>query len=69
MTVFVEVKASADFDRAAESLLPGQIARIRAAASEYAARLPHGQDSAMRFDLALVDGVGRIEIVENALGP
>lgn len=69
VTVFVEVKAAADFAGAAHSLRPGQIARIRAAAAEYAATLPAGQDSEMRFDVALVDGAGRIEIVENALGP
>lgn len=69
VTVFVEVKSAASFDAAVQSLLPRQIARIRAAASEYAASLPEGQDSEMRFDVALVDGLGRIEVLENALGP
>jgi putative endonuclease len=69
VTVFVEVKSAASFDAAAQSLLPRQIARIRAAACEYVASLPAGQDSEMRFDVALVDGVGRIEVLENALGP
>lgn len=69
ITVFVEVKSAASFEAAAQSLLPRQIARIRAAASEFVARLPAGQDSEMRFDVALVDGIGRIEVLENALGP
>lgn len=69
VTVFVEVKSAASFDAAAQSLLPPQIARIRAAASEFVASLPAGQDSEMRFDVALVDGLGRIEVLENALGP
>ncbi|MGL4280383.1 MAG: YraN family protein [Albidovulum sp.] len=69
VTVFVEVKSAASFEAAAASLLPRQIARIRAAASEYVASLPAGQDSEMRFDVALVNGSGRIEVLENALGP
>ena len=69
MTVFVEVKSAPDFARAADSLGPRQIARIRAAALEFVATLPAGQDSEMRFDVALVDGIGRIEIIVNALGP
>jgi putative endonuclease len=67
-TVFVEVKRAENFAAAAHSLLPPQIARIFAAASEFAASLPAGQDSDMRFDVALVDGTGQIEIIENALG-
>lgn len=63
------MKSARDFAAAAQSLLPRQIARIRAAASEYAATLPAGQDSDMRLDVALVDGFGRIEIIANALGP
>ena len=69
VTVFVEVKSAPDFARAADSLGPRQIARIRAAALEFVATLPAGQDSEMRFDVALVDGIGRIEIIANALGP
>lgn len=69
VTVFVEVKHAATFDAAAQSLSPRQSARIRATASEFAAGLAAGQDSDMRFDVALVDGLGRIEIIESALGP
>jgi putative endonuclease len=68
-TVFVEVKSAASFAAAAQSLLPRQVARIRAAAGEFAACLPAGLDSDMRFDVALVDGAGRIEIIGNALDP
>jgi putative endonuclease len=69
VTVFVEVKRAATHAAAAQSLSPRQSARIRAAASEFAAGLAAGQDSEMRLDVALVDGLGRIEIIENALGP
>ncbi|MCB2110346.1 MAG: YraN family protein [Defluviimonas sp.] len=65
--VFVEVKRAASHVMAAQRLGPRQIARLQAAAGEYLAAAPGGQDSDMRFDVALVDGAGRIEIVENAL--
>ena len=66
--VFVEVKASKTIDRALESLRPAQIARIYAAGSEYLAHVPEGQLAEVRFDLAAVNGQGRIEVVENAFG-
>lgn len=66
--VFIEVKKSGSFARAAASLSHRQMARIQASASEYLADEPSGQDSAARFDVALVDQVGRIEILENAFG-
>ena len=64
--VFIEVKKSSTHARAAEHLGPRQMARIYAAASEYLAREPKGQLTPARFDVALVDQVGRIEILENA---
>jgi putative endonuclease len=42
------------------------MARICTAASEYLAQEPLGQLTPVRFDVALVDGAGRIEILENA---
>lgn len=64
--IFVEVKHSKTFARAAERVTPRQMARIYAAASEFLAGEPTGQDTPSRFDVALVDGIGRIDIVENA---
>ncbi|AAV93718.1 YraN family protein [Ruegeria pomeroyi] len=66
--VFVEVKQSRDFARAAESLGARQMKRLHAAAAEFLAEEPDGQLTPMRFDVALVDGTGRLEIVENAFG-
>ena len=66
--VFVEVKASEDFARAAEQLSERQMGRIYAAASEYLGLMPTGQATETRFDVALVDGVGRVEILEAAFG-
>ena len=42
------------------------MARICASASVFLGQEPAGQDTAARFDVALVDEAGRIEIIENA---
>lgn len=65
--VFVEVKKSRSHARAAERLSMRQIRRLHDAASEFLALSPQGLNTRARFDLALVDGQGRIEILENAL--
>lgn len=62
--VFVEVKQAANLARAAERLTMRQMQRIWAAASEYLAGEPGGQDSDVRVDAALVDETGRVEIIE-----
>ena len=64
--IFIEVKQSRSHAEAAEHLTPRQMARICASASVFLAGEPAGQDTAVRFDVALVDGAGRIEIIENA---
>jgi putative endonuclease len=66
--VFVEVKAARTHDRAAERLSRRQMERIMAGASEYLSGLPSGQLTNVRFDVALADGTGQIEILENAFG-
>ena len=63
--VFVEVKARRA--HAAEAVSARQWARIGAAASRYLAEMTDG-DRPCRFDLALVDGSGRTERIENARG-
>ena len=65
--VFVEVKRAATHARAAESLRPAQMARLAMAAAAFLAGEPGGQDTLARFDVALVDAEGRIQILENAL--
>ncbi len=65
--VFVEVKQARDFARAAERLGTRQVQRILSAAGRYLAEDGRDQSTEMRFDVALVDGAGRIEIRENAL--
>ena len=53
--------------RAAERLSQAQMQRIWNSASEFLAGEPAGQDTDVRFDVALVDGQGCIRIIENAL--
>lgn len=65
--VFIEVKKSRSHARAAERLSLRQIQRLFDAAGEYMAAFCAGRAVNARFDVALVDGVGRIEIIENAL--
>lgn len=65
-TVFVEVKRAADFAAAAARIRPRQIARLRRAAEAYLAAQAEPLAGECRFDVALVDRIGRVEIVENA---
>lgn len=65
--VFIEVKKSRSHARAAERLSLRQSRRLFDAASEYMATFCTGGAVNARFDVALVDGTGRIEIIENAL--
>ncbi|MDR0810278.1 MAG: YraN family protein [Gemmobacter sp.] len=64
--IFIEVKAGRTHAAAAARLGERQMARIFAAAAEYLAGEPLGQLTPARFDVALVDGQGRVEILENA---
>lgn len=66
-TVFVEVKKSDTHDHAALALGERQITRLFDAAGEFMGTLPDGMNSSVRFDVALVDGSGKIRIIENAL--
>lgn len=64
--IFVEVKQSRTHDLAASHLSQAQIGRIFATADEFLAGEPKGLLTDIRIDLALVDGMGRIEVIENA---
>jgi putative endonuclease len=43
-----------------------QMARIASAAAEFLGHEPQGQLTPARFDVALVDACGSVEILENA---
>ena len=64
--VFVEVKKSRSFANAAARLGRRQMNRICASASEFLSGEPKGQLTEVRFDLAVVNGVGALEVIENA---
>jgi putative endonuclease len=66
--VFVEVKKAATHAIAGERLRPAQMARICRAACEYCDVFGLGSAVPMRFDAALVDQSGRVELIENAFG-
>lgn len=67
--VFVEVKKGRDFARAARRVGRRQMDRICASAEGFLAGEPAGSLGDVRFDVALVDGAGAVQIVENAFGP
>ncbi|KKM07588.1 hypothetical protein LCGC14_1732400 [marine sediment metagenome] len=64
--VFVEVKKSRTHARAADRVTPAQIRRVQMAALEFVGTQTAGIEPDMRFDVALVDATGMIEIRENA---
>ena len=66
--VFVEVKTSSDFARAAERICRRQMTRICEAAQQFLAGETGGLLTNVRFDVALVDSAGRCRIIENAFG-
>lgn len=63
--IVVEVKKARDFAQAAARITLAQLERIYGAVSEFVAEEPRGQLTNVRFDVALVDGAGRLEIMEN----
>jgi putative endonuclease len=66
VVVFVEVKQSRSHDLAASHISTAQIGRIFKTVDEFLAGEPKGLLTDVRIDLALVDGQGRIDVVENA---
>ena len=66
-TVFVEVKKAKTHANAAMRVTSSKVKRLWATAEEYVSRQSTGLMTDMRFDVALVDEMGRIEIRENAL--
>ncbi|MDX5351046.1 MAG: YraN family protein [Paracoccaceae bacterium] len=66
--VFVEVKKAATHALAAERLGRAQMDRICVAAGCFFDKSGLSPLTPMRFDAALVDGQGRVEIIPNAFG-
>lgn len=66
--IFVEVKKARDFAAAAARMSARQIGRIMTSAAQFLGTQPAGQDTDARFDVALVNDSGAVEILENAFG-
>jgi len=66
--VAVEVKKARSLDEAAHRLGRRQMGRLCAAAALFCEGEPRGSLTDLRFDLALVDGMGRVRILEGAWG-
>lgn len=64
--IFVEVKKAASFAQAAERVTRRQIDRILEAAQGFLAQSGLSANVDMRFDVALVDERGAVELIENA---
>ena len=64
--IFIEVKRAQTHAWAAERLTVRQMRRIFVSADEFVAGAPDCANLDRRFDVALVDAQGRIEILENA---
>lgn len=67
--VFVEVKSSRTFESALARISPAQVRRIYRTAEAYLARTPEGSFAETRFDVALVDGYGAVDVMKGALLP
>ena len=65
LLIFVEVKKSRTFAKAAERLSHAQLSRIMSAAEEYAAGSHAGTSPVLRIDAALVNEIGEVDIIEN----
>lgn len=63
--VFVEVKQRKTHDAALHALQRKQIMRLWNCAQEYLATCPAGLDTIARFDVATVDGMGDVQVLEN----
>lgn len=65
--IFVEVKCSSTHARAAQALTRRQIGRLLRSAEHCIGTFPAGSATPMRFDVALIDGQGRLDVIVNAL--
>lgn len=64
--IFVEVKQARRHGWAAERVSAAQVQRLFATGTEFCDTQPGGQWTEVRYDLALVDALGRVEVIENA---
>lgn len=65
LLIFVEVKAARSFDAAAQRVGWPQVRRIMRAAETYAGIGGETEHTELRIDMALVDSIGAVKVVEN----
>jgi putative endonuclease len=65
--VFVEVKKSRSRTKALQNLTPRQAGRLMRSAEDCLGHFPRQSLTAMRVDVAVVDALGQIEVIPNAL--
>ncbi len=63
--VFIEVKKSKTHGGAALRVTPKQLQRIYTTGAEFLETMPKGQLTDVRVDVALIDEVGRVDVIEN----
>ena len=63
--IFIEVKKSKTHALAVQRITPRQLERIYGAGAEFLSSMPNGQLTDVRIDVALVDEVGRVNVIEN----
>lgn len=63
--VVIEVKKSKSHGRAAARVSARQLSRICGATVEFLETQPKGQLTEVRVDVALVDEIGHVEVIEN----
>lgn len=64
--IFIEVKKSKSHGQAAQRITNRQMQCIYGTGAEFLETLPKGQLTDVRIDVALVDDVGRVDVIENA---
>lgn len=64
--IFIEVKRAETHAWAVERVTQRQLRRICISADEFVSGQPECANLDRRFDIALVDAMGRIEVLENA---
>lgn len=66
--IFVEVKSSSSLDTALAMVTPTKAARLLNAATEYLGTTPRGLATFSRIDVACMDAIGEVTVLENAIG-
>lgn len=64
--IIVEVKKAKSFEHAVRQVTPQKMLRIRRTVDEFLLDCPLGALTELRFDVAILDQLGQLQIIENA---